>query len=131
MLPFSRTNPRKQGDVGLGQAVGWFAANGYTVALPLTDSQDYDLIVDNGEQLLRVQVRTTRVRRPTGIYEVGLRVKGGNLSGAGRVKHFDPGRVELLYVLTESGDQYVIPTGTITNRSSVNLGVKYRMYQVE
>jgi hypothetical protein len=40
MLPFDRTNPRKQVDVGLGRAIGWFASNGYTVALPLTDSQD-------------------------------------------------------------------------------------------
>jgi hypothetical protein len=72
VLPFNRANPRKQGDVGLGSAVGWFAANGYTVSLPLTDSQDYDVVVDDGEGLARVQVRTTRHRQANGLYAYGF-----------------------------------------------------------
>ena len=36
-------NSKKQGDIGLGIAIGWFATQGYTVCVPLTDSQDYDL----------------------------------------------------------------------------------------
>lgn len=41
-------NPKKQGDAGLGVAIGWFTTHGYTMSVPLTDSQDYDLIVDDG-----------------------------------------------------------------------------------
>lgn len=33
-----------------------FSKIGYTVSVPITDSQDYDLIVDNGA-LLKVQVK--------------------------------------------------------------------------
>ena len=29
-------NSKKQGDVGMGVAIGWFAADGYTVCVPLT-----------------------------------------------------------------------------------------------
>jgi HJR/Mrr/RecB family endonuclease len=56
---FDQANTKKQGDVGLGQAIAWFTRNSYTVSLPLTDSQDYDLIVDKDNVLYRVQVKTT------------------------------------------------------------------------
>lgn len=130
MLPFNRANPRKQGDVGMGSAVGWFAANGYTVSLPLTDSQDYDVVVDDGSGLSRVQVRTTRHRKPNGFYEVGLRVKGGNRSGTGKVKHFDPTKVELLYLLTEAGDKYLIPSTAVGGTRSLTLGTRYESFRV-
>jgi hypothetical protein len=37
-------NTKKQGDVGL--AIGWFTSQGHTVCVHLTDSQDYDLVVE-------------------------------------------------------------------------------------
>jgi hypothetical protein len=55
----NQKNSRLQGNVGLANAIAWFANNGYRPAIPLTDSQDYDLIVDDGEKLYKVQVRTT------------------------------------------------------------------------
>ena len=42
-------NSKAQGDIGLSQAIAYFAKEGYTVCIPLTDSQDYDLIVENGK----------------------------------------------------------------------------------
>ena len=33
----------------MGIAIGYFVAQGYTVSVPLTDSQDYDLIIDTSE----------------------------------------------------------------------------------
>jgi hypothetical protein len=46
-------NSKKQGDWGLGSAIAWFTAQGYTVALPITDSQHYDLIVDIEGRLMQ------------------------------------------------------------------------------
>ena len=34
------------GNAALGTAIGYFTNAGYTVSIPLTDTQDYDLIVD-------------------------------------------------------------------------------------
>ena len=51
-------NTKKQGDVGLGAAIAFFSNLGYTVATPLTDSQNYDLVVDMDEGLKKVQVKT-------------------------------------------------------------------------
>ena len=60
-------NSKKQGDIGMCYAIAYFSKMGYTVSIPITDSQDYDLIIDNGT-LLKVQVKTTRCKDSRGIY---------------------------------------------------------------
>ena len=41
----SETNKEK-GNTSLGVAIAYYSSNGYTVSIPLNDTQDYDLIVD-------------------------------------------------------------------------------------
>ena len=124
------TNSKKQGDIGLATAINWFVANGYTVSIPLTDSQDYDLIVDNGNIPEKVQIKTTTQSNKSGSYEVGLRVLGGNQSWSGVVKHFDNTKVDIVFVLCDNGDKYVIPAKTITSKNSISVGSKWREFKV-
>ena len=42
---YFNTNKQK-GNCGLGMAIAYFSTNGYTVSIPLNDTQDYDLIVE-------------------------------------------------------------------------------------
>lgn len=44
-------NTKRRGAVGLGAAVAYFTKLGYIVSIPLNDSQDYDLIIDDGSKL--------------------------------------------------------------------------------
>lgn len=113
----------------MGIAIGWFACTGYTVCLPLTDSQPYDLIVDDGEHgLQRVSVKsTTAIRR--GRYEVGLRTQGGNKTQF-TIRHFDNLGVELLFVACANGDRYLIPAVEVSSRSYITLGSKYLRFRV-
>lgn len=59
-----RDNPRKQGEIGFSDAIGWFGRRGLTVSVPLGDAQAYDLIVDLDGKLARVQVKTSTVFSP-------------------------------------------------------------------
>lgn len=124
-----RQNPREQGLIGLTDAIGWFGANGYQVSLPLVDAQPYDLIVDDGVRLQRVQVKTTTYRSPYGIFAVLLETRGGNQSFT-TWKPFDPTAVELLYVLTDDGARHLIPADVITSRRQINLGAKVAAYRL-
>lgn len=124
-----RDNPRMQGQIGLGDAVGWFAAHGFVVSIPLVDSQRYDLIVDDGEQLQRVQVKTTTVSSPYGVPIVGLKTAGGNQSFTTR-RPFDPTEADVLYVLVEGGRRFVVPTAVIQARITLSLGDRVRDYEV-
>lgn len=131
MLGLQETrNSKKQGDIGLVTAIWWFERNGCPVSIPLTDSQDYDLVADVDGKLSKVQVRTTYHKKPSGIYKADLRVRGGNRSGTGKVKHFDPVRVDYMFVVTNAGDMYLIPSNEIANIHSVTLGEKYEQYRV-
>lgn len=121
-------NSKKQGDAGLGVAIGWFAINGVTISLPLTDSQDYDLIVDINDKLGRVQVKTTTFKKGD-FYRVNLRVCGGNRSGQ-TIKHFDKTKVEHLFVYTKTGDKYFIPSQSITSTNQLTLNQSFDKYKV-
>lgn len=53
-------NPRKQGNAGLGIAIAYLSRIGADVAIPLTDTRRYDLIiVHDDDGMERVQVKTT------------------------------------------------------------------------
>jgi hypothetical protein len=123
-------NSKKQGDIGLGAAIGWYTSQGFTVCLPLTDSQDYDLIVDRNDVLERVQVKTTSYKNYYNRYVASLRVNGGNRSGTGKTKKFDALLVDRIFVITEQGTRYDIPTDIVSAMSVLSLGEKYDSYIV-
>jgi hypothetical protein len=124
-----RQNPREQGLIGLTDAIAWFGGRGWAVCLPLIDSQPYDLVVDDGTQLQRVQVKTTTCRSRSGHYVVQLVTSGGNQSFHTK-KAFDPSTSDLLYVLTDDGERYLIPTAAISARSGLTLGAKVASYRI-
>ena len=124
----SMKNSRKQGDAGLGVAIGWFSSNGWTVCLPLTDSQDYDLVVDKNKRLYKVQVKTTRAQSKYNVYEVCLKTSGGNKTGTGKTKMFDQSSCSYLFVVTDASDKYLIPTRSVKGKTMISLGKNYRKY---
>ena len=40
---------KEKGNAGLGLAIAYFSANGYTVSIPLNDTQDYDIIIEKSD----------------------------------------------------------------------------------
>ena len=50
---------KEKGNTGLGITIAYFTANGYTVSIPLNDTQDYDLVIDKNNELETVQVKAT------------------------------------------------------------------------
>lgn len=120
-------NWKRRGNMGVVAAIKRFVELDYVVALPLNDSQPYDLIVDDGMGCKRVSCRTTSWRNAHGSYEVGLRTTGTRLNW---VKPFDATTADLLFVLTETGDEYLIPTAVITCRRSISLGEKWQQYKL-
>lgn len=122
-------NTKKQGDAGLGVAIAWFAINGHGVNIPLTDSQDYDIVVDIDGCLKRVQVKTSSYKSQYGIFFVSLTVKGGNRS-CNTIKKLNCNTVDLIFVVTSDGDNYLIPSKDIEGQSSISLGKEYRKYKI-
>ena len=121
-------NSKKQGDAGLGQAIAYFTSKGYDVALPLTDSADWDLIVEFENGLKRVQIKTSsQIRRETPVFEAN--VKGGNRSGKESCKTIQDQNWDLIFLHhLITGKQALIPKEILTTSGQINLGKKYEQY---
>jgi hypothetical protein len=117
-------NSKKQGDWGLGRAIAYFTFNEYTVSVPLTESQDYDLVVDKTE-LKKVQVKTSeQISRKTGFPIVNLRTCGGNQSYQ-TAKDFDPTKVDAIFVTTVKHGDYYIPTARFNATSTLTIDKRF------
>ncbi len=113
-----RTTQRK-GDIAVAQAIASFTKFGYDIALPITESAAYDLIVDTGSLLARVQVRFTTDG------DVDLRRIHSNSQGY-VVKKSKPNAYDWLYVLTGNGGEYLLKE-CFVNRRSVKPTEGYRL----
>lgn len=117
---------KRQGDFGLGSAIQFFTSKGITVCLPLTDSQPYDLVVDL-DGLKRVQVKTTACKVGPS-YLVNLRTR--SKLGVGRKDSPLADSVDLVFVLTDKGARYLIPSEDLTSRAQFYLGRQYDRFKV-
>lgn len=123
----SQKNSKLQGNIGIGRAISHFTTQGHIVSIPITDSQDYDLVVDINNNLQKIQVKTTRYSE-NNCFKVNLKVCGGNKS-SNTIKNFDNNKVDILFVLTEKNDIYIIPSKEIKQKTSISLNDTMSKYK--
>ena len=97
-----------QGNIGEASAIFEFVKKGWVVSKPLFVNSKYDLIVDTGEKLFRVSVKTSGYSKGDG-FEVNLATRGGN-SSKNTIKSRQKNDFDLLFVLVDNGDCYLIPS---------------------
>lgn len=59
----AKRNTKRIGDISEAQVIAAFTKLGYHVLLPFGENHRYDLVVDDGDKLFRVQVKTGRLVR--------------------------------------------------------------------
>ena len=121
---------KEKGRAGLSFAVAYFGSNGYNVSIPLNDTQDYDLVIEKDGLFQKVQCKSTgSFGKGSMFYQVRLSSWGGNNGGTkyGTVKD---GSADLLFVLTENKDMYLIPVNVITQNTALNLTHDYDKYKI-
>jgi hypothetical protein len=106
---------QRKGDIATSRAICDIYGMGFDVSIPLTESAAYDLIVDNGKKLARVQCKFANDRRR----QVDLRRIHSNSSGY-VVKRTRQGSYDWLYVLDGNGSEYLIKE-CLAERRSVTL----------
>ncbi len=95
-----RTTQRK-GDIAVAQSISTFTKLGFDVALPITESAAYDIVVDTGHIVVRVQVRFCSEK------DVELRRIHSNSKGY-VIKKTKLNAYDWLYVLRPTGEEYLI-----------------------
>lgn len=114
-----------KGNIALGNAIAYFTKLGYTVAIPLTDTQKYDLIVDIDGILKKVQCKYTSIKDKGVTFILDLRVRGHiDSKGVYYSKNFEEDSADFIYALTSEGQTFLIPTEDLKGRQSISLGKK-------
>ena len=110
-------NSTQKGRIGLSAAINYFTLNGYTVLLPLNDTQNYDLAIEKDGVIKTVQCKATwEVSRnnPDG-YILSLRTVGGT---RGTVYYtLTETNVDYLFCYRGDGVMYLIPINDLRNNS--------------
>lgn len=101
---------QRKGDTAVAKAISTFTSLGFDVAIPLTESAAYDLIIDTQRSLKRVQVRYSTNG------EVDLRRIHSNSKGY-VVKKIMEKSYDWLYVLKGNGTEYLIKECLLNRRS--------------
>ena len=122
----------KQGNIGLGQAIAYYMSKGYMVALPVNDTQPYDLVVDkfDGKGLQRVSVKTTRYQ--TDNLAKSFVVKISSSSGMKRSYNpFDKQSCDLMFIYTISQEIWEIPSLDINSGTMITLNENLLKYKIK
>lgn len=101
------------------QAIATFTRMGWDVALPVTESAAYDIIVDDANKLQRVQVRFSSSK------DVELRRIHSNSKGY-VVKKTKKNAYDWLYVLFPDGREYLVKK-CMDGRRSIKPGEEFRL----
>jgi len=109
----------------------WLGSQGYGLCLPIGHSPDYDLIADDGDEPLRVQVKTSTALRNRR-WEVAICTRGGNRSWNGTVKRFSASRCDRLFVLVGDGRRWFMPAAAVEGGARLVLGgPKYARFEID
>ena len=120
---------KQRGNCGLGLAIAYYSTHGYTVSIPLNDTQDYDLLVDKDGKIESVQVKYTSCKTKYGVYQLALKSCGGTKGK--EYKTLINTNIDYLFILNADLKMYVIPKNEIKNKSTINLGEKMNRFIVE
>ena len=118
-----------QGNIGLGKAIEYFTSHSISVAIPLNDTQKYDIIADFNGGLQRISVKTSRCKASESSYEVALKNTGGS-TGNYTTRYFDNTSCDYVFIYTADENIYLIPAKDITTTTSIKVGNKYTEYKV-
>lgn len=119
---------KEKGNTSLGIAIAYYSSNGYTVSIPLNDTQDYDLLVDKDNMLKKVQVKSTACKTKYGNYQVALKSCGGTKGKT--YKTVIETKIDEIFILTEDLRMYILPISEIKNKSTLTICEKYDQYRV-
>ena len=120
---------KEKGNAGLGIAIAYYSTNGYTVSIPLNDTQDYDLIVDKNNFLKKVQVKATSCKTKYNKYQVALKSCGGTKGET--YKTIIDTKIDEVFIVTDTMEMFIIPIEEIKNKTTLNLCEKYEKNRVK
>ena len=126
-------NRKQTGRIGLSMAINYFTIKGYTVSIPINDTQWYDLVVEKDGKLETVQCKATTTDKDT----IDFRSAGGT-NGAIYDNILNHPTLDWLFCVNKDLNMWLIPVKEITTTRQITLrhtptsnGQGFQTYQYE
>lgn len=105
---------KDKGRAGMSIGIAYFGANGYTVSIPLNDTQWYDFIAEKDGKFYTIQCKATGSKDNT----ISLRSSGGTKGSVydNILNH----EVDLLFCLDKDKNMFVIPVEDLKKAGNTN-----------
>lgn len=107
------------GDACENAAIFYYTLKGYVVSRPVTHSKWYDLVIDDGKNLLRVECKSSTYKQNKTSYDVALASTGGNRSWDKISKFPDMNSTDLFFILDGDMNAYQFTAEELHNRRTV------------
>ena len=108
---------RKQiGRIGLTMAINYFTVKGYTVSLPINDTQWYDLIIEKDGVFETVQCKATQTIDGT----IDFRSTGGT-KGTEYDNLKNHSELDWLFCVDKDLNMWLFPVKELTNKNRIKL----------
>lgn len=129
-------NRKQLGRIGLSMAINYFTIKGYTISLPLNDTQWYDLVIEKDGKFYTVQCKATATQDKT----IDFRSTGGT-NGSVYDNLLNHSELDFLFCVDNELNMWNIPIKDIIqagNKKSIRLrhektsqGFQTFQYQVQ
>lgn len=106
---------KDKGRAGMAMGIAWFGSNGYTINIPLSDTQWYDFVAEKDGRFYTVQCKATGSEDNT----INLRSTGGTDGSV--YDNIKDHPIDYLFCLDAEQSMYVIPVNEITSTHSIKL----------
>ena len=105
---------REIGRIGLSMAINYFTLQGYTVSLPLNDTQWYDMVVEKNKQFYTIQCKATMTQDSS----ISLKSCGGT-KGKAYDSIIDHPELDYLFCVNKDFNCWLIPVKDIIQAGNV------------
>ena len=109
-------NRKQIGRIGLSMAINYFTCQGYTVSLPMNDTQWYDLVIEKDGKFETVQCKATQTQTD----EINFRSTGGT-NGKVYDNLLNHSELDYLFCVNKDLNMWLIPIKDITTKNSIRL----------
>ena len=114
-------NNKIKGRIGLSMAINYFTLKGYTISLPLNDTQWYDMIIEKDGIFLTVQCKCTGTENG----EISLKSMGGT-KGSAYDSVLNHSELDYLFCVDKDLHMFLIPLSDIL-KSGNNKSIRLRL----
>lgn len=103
---------KDKGRAGLSAAIAYFGMNGYTVSIPLNDTQNYDLVIEKDGIFQKVQCKATGSKDGNIDFRISSGKNGKNYGNLIETQ------VDILFCLNQNQTMFCIPFEDLLNSNN-------------